>query len=197
MTFGVGTEQTSAFRASEDCHLSGTADRSANNIVSAWIVDNPVRTSQSVIVRERSPAEELFDATAEAKIWASKVAMHLPKEVRDRIFRQIDLLHDPVEWMEGDAPLKLNSFKSLVRSLIFFDMKDRPSLALLPNGRVMALWTHGESRLTVDFMNDDMVRWAVATTDHDVTERATGLTHLTRLQAVLAPYDAGRWFNGS
>src|ERR1700735_1244401 len=46
----------------------------------------------------KSAGEPLFDALAAAKILTSQVAMHLDEGWRDKLFRQLDSLHDPAEW---------------------------------------------------------------------------------------------------
>ena len=49
--------------------------------------------------------DRLFDATANVKILTSQVAMHLDPEWRERLFKQLDSLHDPEEWEAEDKPI--------------------------------------------------------------------------------------------
>src|SRR5690349_7172186 len=51
-----------------------------------------LRRSLTIAASERSLGERLFDATAEPKIWTSRVAMHLDLPSRDRFFKQLDRL---------------------------------------------------------------------------------------------------------
>ena len=147
---------------------------------------------------EKRPTDEeaLFVASADAKIWASKVAMKLPRNIRDRLFRQLDMLHDPEEWMDG-KPIRLESFQSLVRSILVHKIRNNPALALMPTGNCVALWLVDGARLTVEFRPGDMVRWAVQIETENGEEKAAGLTALVRLREVLEPYGGGVWFLGS
>lgn len=144
-----------------------------------------------------SPAEQLFAATVLAKIWTSTVSMHLDRKVRDRIFRQIDLLHDADEWVCDGDPVQLESYKSAIRTLVHHHIDSKPSLALMPSGNVIALWRDGDDKLTVEFLPGNKARWMVQSTSNAGLERATGTSPIERLREVLAPYCADRWFNAS
>ena len=141
-------------------------------------------------------AERLFVALAEAKIWTSKVAMRLDRVARDRLFRQMDVLHDVDEW-DGDKPVALRSYQSLVRGILHHKINSRPALSLMPNGNILALWRDGDNKLTVEFLPDNRARWFVEFHTLDGSERATGSAPLERLRQVIEPYDAARWFDGS
>jgi hypothetical protein len=148
------------------------------------------------VTADREPiAAKLFSATADAKIWTSKIAMHLDRAVRDRIFRQLDILHDADEWIDDGSPVLLESYKTFVRALVHHHIHTRPSLSLMPSGHILAMWKDGNDKLSVEFMPHDKTRWMVQVTLDDV-ERAAGLSSLERLREVLQPYGADRWFNG-
>jgi hypothetical protein len=147
-------------------------------------------------VHQRPVPEQLFVALAEAKIWTSKVAMHLDRTARDRLFRQLDFLHDEEEWSKGDKPVNLASYKSLVRAILYHEVNSRPALSLMPNGNLLTLWRDGEDKLTVEFLPDNRARWFVQSNSENGPERATGTTALERLRTVLQPYGAERWFDG-
>jgi len=147
---------------------------------------------------EQRPLEErLFVALAEAKVWTSRIAMHLDRETRDRLFRQLDVLHDAEEWGEGDRPVALDSYKSLVRAILFHRINRRPSLSLMPNGNLLALWTDGADYLTIEFLSRDQAKWLVQSTSLDGPERAAGTSPLQRLRAVLQTFCTERWCEGS
>lgn len=140
--------------------------------------------------------QRLFEATAQAKIWTSKVAMHLDPVARARFFKQIDRLHDADQWIGNDASLNLGSYKSFIRAVLKYKINSRPSLALMPNGNLMALWQQASDRMTIEFRPDDRARWLVTRNIAGAIERAAGETSLDRLNAVLAPYDGDKWFHG-
>jgi hypothetical protein len=142
-------------------------------------------------------SEQLFDATAAAKVWTSKVAMHLDRTARDRFFKQLDRLHDEDEWVGEDSPVNLESYKSLIRTFVSIGIKRGPSLALMPSGNLLAVWQSGTDRLSVEFLPGDRARWVLTIAHGPVVERAAGETSITRIQAVLAPYDPRRWLIGS
>ena len=190
-------EQTTLIRAPAKFGEARTNYDQKLEVVSTVIEKFHERSLWSKLGKQKSISECLFDATAQAKIWISRVAMHLSEETLARLNSQLDRLHDEEEWMDGDEPINLPSFQTFIRSLLYHDVDQKPSLALLPDGRLMGLWRDEDSQLTVDFMPGDQVRWSIKSQVDEVTERASGITSLTRLQAVLAPYNGGRWFNGS
>lgn len=138
---------------------------------------------------------QLFAATAQAKIWTSGVAMHLDRAVRDRLFRQLDSLHDADEWVSGDTPVNLESYKSCVRAILYHDIDSRPALALMPSGNILALWNDGQDKLSVEFLPGNKTRWMVQSNSASGVERAAGTAPIERLRDVIAPYCADRWFS--
>jgi len=141
-------------------------------------------------------AERLFEAIADAKVWTSRVAMHLSRDTRDRLFHQLDMLHELDEWAEGDAAVSLDSFKSFVRAILYHAVNSKPALALMPNGNILALWADGRDKLTVEFLPGNRTRWMVQNVTASGPERTTSTTPLERLRDVLQPYNAERWFDG-
>lgn len=133
-----------------------------------------------------SLAERVFHALAEAKIWTSRVAMRLDLAARDRCFRQLDLLHDCDEWFGDDQPLLLVSYKSFVRFMISEGGQSRPSLALNPDGHLLAVWEASGNRLTIEFKENDRLQWVVSCADGD---RTAGITSLASIMSRLTPYN--------
>jgi hypothetical protein len=152
-------------------------------------------------VRRQVPAqpptleERVFSALADAKIWTSRVAMHLNLAARDRYFRQLDLLHDCEEWLGDDQPVRLDSYKGFIRFMLMIDGDSKPSLALAPNGQLLAVWETDGGRLTIEFKSEKDVEWVVSRREGDTIERVAGTTTLGRVKANLAPYDPEAWFN--
>lgn len=148
-------------------------------------------------IEARAIEEQLYVALADAKIWTSQVAMHLERQARDRLFRQLDVLHEADEWAQGDKPVSLASYQSLVRALLYHKINSRPGLSLMPTGNLLALWVDGEDKLTVEFLPSNRTRWFVQHQSKNGPERSTGTAPLERLRDVLQPYGAERWFSGS
>ena len=141
--------------------------------------------------------ERLFEATAQAKIWTSRVAMHLDRQARDRFFRQIDNLHDPDEWHRDDSPLNICSYQGFIRAVLLLNIAKSPALALMPNGNLLAIWEDEAGKVTIEFLASDRVRWFAKFIADGQPDSGTGLSGLLRIRDVLAPYGGQRWFNGS
>ncbi|HEY6813945.1 MAG TPA: hypothetical protein VI168_00265 [Croceibacterium sp.] len=155
------------------------------------------KLDSKTIIRSGKPsiAEVLFQTRAEAKIWTSQLAMRLPRPVRERLFRQIDRLHDVDEWMEGDVPLVLESYQSFVRTIVAYDVTAAASLALSARGNLYAMWGNAD-RLTIEFLPGNRLRWLVVLVGEEGVERAAGETTIARLREVLGPYQADKWLSG-
>jgi len=139
--------------------------------------------------------ERLFDATARVKILTSQIAMHLEREWRDKLFRQLESLHDPKEWEPDDEPIQQGSFATFLKAIIQIKPKRRPGLGLSHAGHLIAAWTAGFDRLTIEFLLNDRVRWVVGRRHDDEPEHIAGQTHVSRLVDALAPYNPGIWFS--
>ena len=101
--------------------------------------------------------DRLFDATANVKILTSQVAMHLDHEWRERLFKQLDSLHDPEEWEAEDKPIQQSSFATFLKAICQIRPSVRPGLGLSHDGQLIAAWTSGKNRLTIEFMRNDRV----------------------------------------
>jgi hypothetical protein len=172
----------------------GSAGLDIYDIIKSGLVgQNPIRSGQATAAGS-DIQESVFQALAAAKIWTSRVAMHMDRVSRDRYFRQLDLLHDCEEWFEGEKPLTLDSYKGFVRFMLLIGGRSKPSLALSPKGRLLAVWQSGPDRLTIEFTSGDSAEWVVSHRIEDRTERAAGSTSIARLVANLAPYGSDAWF---
>lgn len=142
----------------------------------------------------RSISEQLFDATAEVKILTSQVAMHFENEWRDRLFAQLDRLHDPDEWDEEDRPIDRLSFSTFLKAI--FDLRPavRPGLGLTNGGNLIAAWTKGRNRLTLQFMPGARVKWVISRWVDEEMDQVAGDTPVQRLSVALAPYGPNAWF---
>jgi len=143
---------------------------------------------------EKSIREKLFDAKAIAKIKIAEVSMHLDTKWREKIFRQLDLMHDDADWESDDVPIQILSIVTFLRSLGVIDYKKYPSLGMSNSGYLLAAWLYNENRLTLEFLPIDKVRWVLSVKSEDSYESAAGETQLPVLMSRLSPYDPGQWF---
>lgn len=150
---------------------------------------NPTKPLPKLTLEER-----LFNSLAACKIRTSTVAMHLDSEWRARFFRQLDNLMDIESWDKEDPPVTESSFITLLRMLLFIRPKRRPGLGTTNDGNIIAAWTVGRNRLTIECQAADRVRWVVVIYDGEERESAAGEVYLPRLMDVLAPYKPQRWF---
>lgn len=147
------------------------------------------------LLNEKSIEEKIFDATASVKILTAQVAMHLERELREKLFRQLDSLHDPVGWEPGDLPVQQSSFATFLKAICQIRPKCRPGLGLSSAGHLIAAWTAGEDRLTIEFLANDRVRWVLTRNFEDGPERFAAQTSVARLYERLTPYHPEHWFS--
>jgi hypothetical protein len=147
---------------------------------------------------DEEPLEtRLFDALAAVKILTAQVAMHLDGEWRRKLFGQLDSLHDPKEWECGDEPISQSSFATFLKAILSIRPERRPGLGLSHGGNLIAAWTTGRDRLTIDFLPNDRVRWVLARYRDTEEEPARygGQTHVAELVEGLSPHHPEHWFS--
>lgn len=141
--------------------------------------------------------EQLYDALATFKVHTASVAMHLDRDWRTKLFRQLDSLLALEDWQADDAPPSAASYTTFLRMLTLLRPGRRPGLGATENGHLIATWTVGDDHLTVECLPRDIVRWHLATTVEGERERAAAETPLQRLKEVLQPYDPQHWFDNA
>ena len=154
--------------------------------------DSPASLSAST---ERSLEERLFDATASVKILTAQVAMHLDREWRNKLFAQLDSLHDIEDWDPEDEPIRTGSFATFLKAMVQIKPQRRPGLGLTHNGCLIASWTVDKDRLSIEFLQNDHVRWVLAKYTCEDVERFAGHTSVSRLIDGLAPHGPSYWFS--
>jgi hypothetical protein len=178
-----------------------------------WIRDDETRSlARRIIALQNAPSpaslpldrfagrpdgvitERLFDALAAAKVLTSQVAMHLDPTWRTRLFRQLDSLHDIEEWEEGDLPLRSASYQTFLKGMLALDPQRRPGLGLSSGGNLIAAWTTGDDRLTIEFLPDDQARWVISRRGVDGPARYAGHEPVSSLPDSLAKHGSLRWF---
>lgn len=149
---------------------------------------------RATIHAAKSIEERLFDATAELKILTSQVAMHMENEWRERLFAQLDRLHAPDEWDEDDRPVERPSFSTFLKAIFDLRPSVRPGLGLSNNGCLIAAWTAGKNRLTLQFMPNDRVKWIISRYVDGELDQIAGDTPVRRLTEALALHNPSEWF---
>jgi hypothetical protein len=139
--------------------------------------------------------ERLFGALAAFKLRTAVVgAAHFNRDERARLFKQLDSLLDAESWDSADVVTTEASFTTLLRMVLFLGGR-RPALGVTGTGNLIATWTEGDDRLTVECKPDDHVRWVLVQNLDGERESAAGETTVRRLPDVLRPYDPSkRWF---
>jgi hypothetical protein len=168
------------------------------NLIAEWVdqLRKPSPASISPEPEGQSLERRVFDALAEAKILTSHVAMHLKSETRERLFRQLDSLHDIDEWENGDEPINKSSFQTFLKAILTIRPERRPGLGLSHIGNVIAAWTTARDRLTIECLPSDRVSWVLARYDDtDEPARFAGQTSVSELVEGLAPHRPERWFS--
>jgi hypothetical protein len=145
--------------------------------------------------RKPSLEERLFDTLSDVKVLTSKVAMHLQRDWRDQLFRQLDDMHDANEWEEDDATLKPSSFATFLRSWFLLKPERSPGLGISGRGNLVGGWWFEDTRLTLEFVPDDFVTWLVTIPRGEWVERASGTNKIGDLDRVLSPYNPAIWFS--
>lgn len=144
---------------------------------------------------EKSIEERLFAATSSVKILTSQVAMHLEREWREKLFRQIDSLHDVDEWEPDDLPVQQSSFATFLKAVCQIQPQRRPGLGLSSSGHLIATWATGKDHLTIEFLPKDRVRWVLTRNYEDGPERVAAEASVSRLYDGLKSYHPEHWFS--
>lgn len=187
----------SGLLSSKFTEMGAAAMSDYTNQVSRNISKLIIPPSPSALTFEpyNKPVEEkLFDATASVKVLASKVAMHLDTGQRNKLFKQIDSLHDIDEWDKEDSPIKATSFETFLKAFLLISPKVHPGLGLSYEGNLIATWGNLQDRLITEFLPKGLVRFVLSRTINDDVERATGETSVARLYDCLSPYQPDHWF---
>lgn len=161
-----------------------------NNLHGSWSSTGPTKLVSVKVSLE----ETLFDALAAAKILTSKVSMHLDQALRDKLFNQIDRIHEIEDWDKADHPIKSESYRSFLKWLVVTSPLRGPGLGLTSSGNLIAAWMAGADRLILEFLKNDKVKWLVKRQHLDEVEIGSGQTTIERMREVLAPYNPESFF---
>ena len=153
-----------------------------------------VQHSLAIPAQPVSLEAQLYNSRAAFKIRTATIAMHLPGDWRTRLFSQVDSLLSLDDWDKADIPISEASFTTFLRMVLLVRAKRRPGLGATGDGHVIAMWTVGSDRLTIECLPADDIRWIVVCGIDGDRESAAGQTVLARLLEVLKPYAPERWF---
>jgi hypothetical protein len=137
---------------------------------------------------EETKEIRLFNIVAALKMAVAEVSMHLEPAWRAKLFRQIDMLHEPDDWDDEDKLADQDSFKTFLHMILQYGYMHGISLGIDNDGRILAGWEDGSSSLSFAFLPKDMVRWSVVHRQDEEIESASGIYSLDRLPAVLQLY---------
>jgi hypothetical protein len=142
----------------------------------------------------QSLEDQLYTALAQCKVKTNQFAMHFGTDWQRRFFTQLDALMNKDDWDASDTPATEASFTTLIRLLLTMRGKRRPGLGLGNGGRLIAAWTKGSDRLTIECLPDDRVRWIVSQIVDGEIDTAAGDTTLALVPDRLAPFHPDKWF---
>jgi len=143
----------------------------------------------------KSLEERVFDRLTQLKIRTAQVAMHLDKEWRHALYRQLDFLMEADAW-PADMPLPTEeSFGTFLKFIIHLRPKARPSLGVEDDGSLVGNWTDSEGQLFVIFQGGEDIRWSALQTIAERIEVISGRTTIDRLIVNASAYNPARWFS--
>lgn len=122
-------------------------------------------------------------------------AMHLDAVWRVKLFEQLDDLLDFEQWNEEDELPNIESFRTFMRVVLHCHPDIRPGLGLTSDGHMIAAWTTGRDRLTVECHPEDHIRWVAVKYDGDDRISTATISVARHLPRYLRPYEPSRWFD--
>jgi hypothetical protein len=155
------------------------------------------KSSQVFKPLEETKESRLFNAVAALKVAVAEVSMHLDAAWRARLFTQIDMLHEPDDWDESYKLTDLESFRTFLHLILQQGPLERLGLGIDDDGRILATWRNGQDMLSLIFLGNDRVRWAVVRRQDGEVESAGGQTNLDRLPTVLLAYNPKSWYGNA
>ncbi len=167
------------------------------------------RSGQGLPSQSRSTQDIADETNLEAKLYAnrsalkvmtSQISMHLRPDQRGDFFAQVDELLDTENWTEDDGIISLPSYRTFLRFVTYYKDTKRPALTVSSHGNISASWFQEGRRLTIEFFERDIIRIFLYRNEPKQSFSETAAYHgpLTRLDAVLQPYQAVSWYrNGT
>lgn len=152
-------------------------------------------TSVSRVWDTTSPGATSYEILAWAKQYSSRFAAHMSAAHRQRLFSQLDRLHDEDDWEAGDQPMRRGSFITFLDAIMVLKPTRWPSLGMTHDGYLLASWGGAVDHVSAQFRADDEVRWSLTREQAGgKLVHAAGLNSALELRHFLAPYDPDHWF---
>ena len=112
-------------------------------------------------IKNKGLAEILYDTRADVKIQLSRISMYLPSNWLQRLYKEIDILHDIDTWEEGDRPVTIDSFQTFIRWVLKTKPHKCPSFGLSDEGHLLTAWGSNDDSLILEFMPKDTILWII------------------------------------
>lgn len=158
------------------------------------MASNPSDVARLAVSPNLSLELSLFHSVASLKILTSQLAMHLSPTWRGWLFGILDDLLSIDNWDESDEPPNVESFRTLLRLVVFEKSLKEPSLGISNAGNWLAAWLADDTRITFEFLPADSIRWSLSYMRGEERESAAGQGSMRRLHDVLRPYGAESWY---
>jgi hypothetical protein len=153
--------------------------------------------SQTITPIEETKEIRLLNSIAALKVAVAQVSMHLDSAWRERLFAQIDMLHDPEDRDDSCKLADKGAFRTFLHRILLHGPLQRLGLGIDDNGHILASWRNGQDMLSFMFLGKDRIRWAVVRHENGETESAGGEVGLDRLPMVPQPYNPEVWYGNA
>jgi hypothetical protein len=116
------------------------------------------------------------------------LSMHFPSGEAARLIAELDRILDQDMW-EDDFPIPIeDSFKSLIRAIVFVRGFDWVALGISESGEFMSAFDFGSGLFTATFSPRDVVLWTYSIETEGQSETATGRTDVKGLEKIFTRY---------
>jgi hypothetical protein len=161
----------------------------------SWIAgQGSTRTFQWSAIGRRKQEQQVFDRLVTMKVLTANLAMHLDRAWRSGLFQQLDDLLDAEDWDFSDRLPSEESFRTLLRMVIYLAPERRPALGATSNGNIIAGWIKGRDRLTIECLPNDWARWIVVKHVPEGRLSAAAEGPVRSLREQLSFYDPEHWW---
>ena len=174
-------------------------NRAQTSLSNDWII--PVSVPHTVVQptsQAPGPEEQVFDRLVAIKLLTAGMAMHLEREWRAGLFRQLDHLFDAEDWNFSEELPSVQSYRTFLRMIIFLSERRgdirRPALGATADGHLIAAWSSGDSRLTIECLPEDKVRWILGKKVDGEPVSNAGEARVTFLPKALSVYEPNGWW---
>lgn len=138
-------------------------------------VAGAAQTVEKCLALKRSSLKSLFRG----------YAMYFDAGFCAQMLKQIDVLLDYDEWMDGDKLPSENSFRALLRGIVHLKPQKRPALGLTSGGNMLAMWSNETSKVSLEFIPGDLITWTATRRVSGPADQMASRTATVRLPAAL------------